>query len=85
MDPVSKAFPEQELSESTGTLRSATLAAEREAEDVKEDEIMDHREDVPARVGDLAPDFTLPGVDGGQHSLSAFRGRWVILFTWGSW
>jgi peroxiredoxin len=46
---------------------------------------MDQHEDVRAGVGDLAPDFTLPGVDGGQQSLSAFRGRWVILFTWGSW
>ncbi len=36
-------------------------------------------------AGDLAPSFTLPSVDGNALALEAFRGRWVILFTWGSW
>jgi AhpC/TSA family len=42
-------------------------------------------DDGRAGVGDVAPDFRLPGVDGGQYSLSGFRGWWVILLTWGSW
>jgi peroxiredoxin len=46
---------------------------------------MDPHKDTRAGAGDLAPDFSLPGVDGGQYSLKALRGRWVILFTWGSW
>lgn len=31
-------------------------------------------------VGDLAPDFTLPGADGRAVSLSALRGRHVVIF-----
>jgi len=30
-------------------------------------------------VGDLAPDFTLPGSDGGQHTLSELRGKHVVI------
>jgi hypothetical protein len=33
----------------------------------------------------LAPDFTLPDVDGKNHSLSDFRGKKVLLITWASW
>jgi hypothetical protein len=32
-----------------------------------------------------APDFTLPDINGKQHSLSAFRGKKVLLVTWASW
>jgi peroxiredoxin Q/BCP len=30
-------------------------------------------------VGDLAPDWTLPGSDGQQHTLSQLRGRHVVI------
>jgi hypothetical protein len=33
----------------------------------------------------VAPDFTLPDVEGKQHSLSDFRGKKVLLLTWASW
>jgi AhpC/TSA family len=33
----------------------------------------------------IAPDFTLPDVNGKQHSLSDFRGKKVLLLTWASW
>jgi hypothetical protein len=33
----------------------------------------------------LAPDFTLPDLDGRLHSLSQFRGRKVLLNSWASW
>lgn len=33
----------------------------------------------------VAPDFTLPDLDGVAHSLSDFRGRKVFLATWASW
>ena len=36
-------------------------------------------------VGDTAPDFTLPTLDGGERSLSDYYGRKVILFFWASW
>ena len=31
-------------------------------------------------VGDKAPDFTLPGEDGKQHSLADYTGKWVLLY-----
>ena len=30
-------------------------------------------------VGDPAPDFTLPGSDGQDHTLSDLRGRYVVI------
>jgi peroxiredoxin Q/BCP len=30
-------------------------------------------------VGDLAPDWTLPGSDGKSHTLSELRGQWVVV------
>ena len=33
----------------------------------------------------LAPDFTLPDLDGKLHSLSSFRGKKVFLACWASW
>ncbi len=32
-----------------------------------------------------APDFTLPDLEGSQHSLSEYRGKKVFLATWASW
>jgi AhpC/TSA family len=33
----------------------------------------------------IAPDFTLPDMNGKQYSLSGFRGKKVLLLTWASW
>jgi peroxiredoxin len=39
--------------------------------------------DTPA-VGDLAPDFALPALQGGNVRLSEYRGQVVVLSFWGS-
>jgi hypothetical protein len=38
-----------------------------------------------ALEGLVAPDFTLPDLDGKPHTLSQLRGRKVFLATWASW
>ena len=38
-----------------------------------------------ALEGLVAPDFTLPDVDGKPHTLSRLRGKKVFLATWASW
>jgi hypothetical protein len=38
------------------------------------------------KIGEPAPDFALPSLDGQQTiRLSDFRGRRVLIFTWASW
>ncbi len=34
---------------------------------------------VELKVGDLAPEFSLPGSDGKTHSLSAYKGKTVVV------
>lgn len=36
-------------------------------------------------VGEIAPDFTLPDVDGKPFSLSSLRGKYVLVDFWASW
>jgi len=44
------------------------------------------RSDERGGLGALqAPDFTLPDITGKQHTLSALRGKKVLLVTWASW
>ena len=38
------------------------------------------------KVGELAPDFTVPSLDGKTtYRLSDFRGHRVLVFNWASW
>jgi len=34
------------------------------------------------KVGDMAPDFTLPGTDGKTHKLSEYRGKQAVVVAW---
>lgn len=36
-------------------------------------------------AGQMAPDFTLPDVDGKPFSLSSLRGKYVLIDFWASW
>ena len=37
------------------------------------------------QVGSVAPDFTLPDVDGNPVSLSSYRGKYVLVDFWAAW
>jgi len=37
---------------------------------------------VELKVGDMAPDFTLPGTDGKTHKLSEYRGKQAVVIAW---
>ena len=37
------------------------------------------------QIGQLAPDFTLPTLDGEKTSLLDYRGKKLIVFMWASW
>ena len=37
---------------------------------------------VELKVGDTAPDFTLPGTDGKTHKLSDYRGKRAVVLAW---
>lgn len=34
------------------------------------------------QVGDMAPDFRLPGADGGTYQLSDYRGKQAVVLAW---
>jgi peroxiredoxin Q/BCP len=34
------------------------------------------------KVGDMAPDFTMPGTDGKTHRLSDYRGKQAVVVAW---
>ncbi len=40
------------------------------------------RADGPLKVGDPAPDFSLPGSDGKTHKLSDFKGKKAVVLAW---
>jgi len=37
---------------------------------------------VELKVGDMAPDFTLPATDGKTYKLSSFRGKQAVVLAW---
>jgi peroxiredoxin len=48
-------------------------------------EIGDVKARLHVRVGDLAPDFSAPRLEGGQFKLSEQRGKLVLLDFWATW
>ncbi|MBX3372542.1 MAG: redoxin family protein [Phycisphaeraceae bacterium] len=46
---------------------------------------MDEFQDPPLEIGSSAPDFTLTALDGDAVTLSALRGRVVVLDFWATW
>jgi len=46
---------------------------------------MQKRKGYPLRVGEAAPAFELPQLDGGPTALKAHRGRVVLVNLWASW
>ena len=36
----------------------------------------------PLKVGDAAPDFSLPGSDGKTYKLSEFKGKQAVVVAW---
>ena len=36
-------------------------------------------------IGSPVPDFSLPALDGKEFTLSAQRGKKVLLYAWASW
>lgn len=45
----------------------------------------EHNKKPPLVEGDEAPDFTLPTLDGGEVTLSDYRGKVVLLNIWATW
>jgi len=43
------------------------------------------RTSMVVNVGEEAPDFALPSLDGNPIKLSDYRGKKVVLFMWASW
>jgi len=45
-------------------------------------DVVDVVDVVELAVGDLAPDFTLPGSDGRTYRLADYRGRSAVVLAW---
>jgi peroxiredoxin Q/BCP len=44
--------------------------------------LLTHPASAELKVGDVAPDFDLPGSDGKNYELSSFRGKQAVVVAW---
>lgn len=81
LDDVKKHFPENTLIASfTDNLKEPEAPQTASAGDVVEEPNM-----TTLKVGQTAPDFTLPDQSGKSVSLSSFKGKYVLVDFWASW
>ncbi|MCK7558955.1 AhpC/TSA family protein [Chitinophaga sedimenti] len=73
---VRKRFPENAF---------VLAVAQRVDEDMKAKPRQPAADGPAAMIGQTAPDFTLPDVNGKMVSLSAMRGKYVLVDFWASW
>jgi peroxiredoxin len=79
LEPVNR----EELIELVGEI-AAKFPAHRGVAAIKN--MIAQQETAPSGwVGKMAPDFTLPDVNGKEVSLSSFRGKYVLVDFWASW
>lgn len=76
---IEKRFPENTLVHSLSA-RLSEIEKQVSAGSGGEEENM-----MTIKVGDIAPDFSLPDPSGKKISLSSFRGKYVLVDFWASW
>jgi len=87
-----RSIPVTLLIDKEGTVRGRRVGAfvSQEAlmswlEDLTSSEAESPPSGVGPEVGHVAPDFTLPTLNGGTVELSQLRGKWVLLNFWTTW
>ncbi|HEY0610358.1 MAG TPA: TlpA disulfide reductase family protein [Chitinophaga sp.] len=78
---IEKRFPENSLVHSL----SARLSEIEQQAGASAASGGDEENMTAVKVGDVAPDFSLPDPSGKKISLSSFRGKYVLVDFWASW
>lgn len=79
LDNLSKRFP-------THTdINSVVVYAKQKLGEANQKKQQQNSQAAPPKIGDLAPDITMPGTDGKPFSLSSLRGKYVLVDFWASW
>jgi len=85
-------YPTTLLIDEDGVMRGIRPGAFRSKEallawldDISSSEATPPLPGVAPRIGHMAPDFTLPTLDGGTVALSELRDKWVLINFWATW